>query len=793
MTERRKRVADDGEDMLGKVRRMGEGDAGRDVGPNLVEAISKVDETADSSIDTALEELADKLVDQVDAYESEILKILSDCVAYAPEKITVFSTLCGLLNVKRNQFGDAIVSRLVGDLNKRLKADDYDIVVRIVTFLADLGNANVLTFDSIAEFLFGFLDQATAQNLLSDFYVFCVMHTLPWIGGALHKDQPATLEGLMTNVEKYLNNRQKNHVKILGVWEQVEQHEQEDYMDSLWAQLKNMQEAEWRENHIDRHYAGFEKIFADAVAHNLPSVALPAFDSEVYKYPLPHVVFRLFANSDCPDDVPALPEGNTIERFLVEEELNWIISNNHLNVRLWSVPPCKSLLAYKKQNIVPLNHVIVEVIFSQLFRLPKTPHLELFYGALLIELCRGQSSSMPQVLAQAAELLYQRCRSLHPACLDRFHLSNFQYRWSWSDWVDCVDRPKYDRRQVFVREVLEKCMRLAYLEKLTPILPEELLPLLPEKPEVVYVLDDPAHPAHAQGETFTKLLADAQHSELLLELQADRLATPDDPNFRYDPDMIAVFTAVLIKRSSRTFSHTFASFTKHVDLFRKVAGGDREVQSTILRTVYDCWYKHKQMLGMLVDKLVKMRIIEPISIVRWLFCDEMKEEFHRSWMWELLYVAIFRLDCQFTIMQDELEQMQKKSSRVQKFEASPHFASKAEEETNGELADELTKLSETVAALDKDMREMLLDVCHKFTVCLTEQLVLINESMEENREEAEMKFQFLLGRFKQLFLANPEAMWKFADVLHADLFSTADIDRQIVEVYEQFRSLKCSS
>jgi hypothetical protein len=66
-----------------------------------------------------------------------------------------------------------------------------------------------------------------------------------------------------------------------------------------------------------------------------------------------------------------LPDSDAIERFLVEEDLNWIIDNNYTDWKLCA----RELLNYYRKETVPLNYVIIEAIFGQLFRLPKSPHL----------------------------------------------------------------------------------------------------------------------------------------------------------------------------------------------------------------------------------------------------------------------------------------------------------------------------------------------------------------------------------------------------------------------------------
>lgn len=47
-------------------------------------------------------------------------------------------------------------------------------------------------------------------------------------------------------------------------------HEQEDYLDCLWAQIMKLRSDDWTERHIMRHYVAFDGQLADALQHNLP-------------------------------------------------------------------------------------------------------------------------------------------------------------------------------------------------------------------------------------------------------------------------------------------------------------------------------------------------------------------------------------------------------------------------------------------------------------------------------------------------------------------------------------------
>lgn len=74
----------------------------------MIKLISKIDEVP-GALETNLEELANTLESHFDPYEGQIIDILMECAKYLPEKLTIFTTLIGILNSKSSQFGFNVI------------------------------------------------------------------------------------------------------------------------------------------------------------------------------------------------------------------------------------------------------------------------------------------------------------------------------------------------------------------------------------------------------------------------------------------------------------------------------------------------------------------------------------------------------------------------------------------------------------------------------------------------------------------------------------------------------------
>ncbi|CAI4221052.1 unnamed protein product [Auanema sp. JU1783] len=756
----------------------------------LQDIIARVGEkNGNATLESNLESLYEVLEKQgnIEKYKVVIADIVLTCVLAMPEKITLYSTFVGLLNSKYFNFGGEMIEKLNSEITTKMVASNYNHALYMILFVCDLGNSRVLTIDSIAEFLEGLVQAAfeESRQVRTDWFIYAVLHSLPFIGNELKEKKKENLDNILEGCERYIEDRKKPYVSLISVWESGTPHEQEEYLDCLWKQIKNLVAAEWKEKHIPRYQTSFANLLSNALQHNIPAFQA-CEDTKESVYPLPRVVFRLFDPTDCPESEasPVLPGAQTIERFLIEQDIIWILDNRAFDRKICA----EELVLYAKGVIdVPMSYVMLEVIFGQLFLLPNHTHTEVFYGSLLIEMCKILPNEMPQVLAQSAELLYQRCEGMQPLCVDRFidwfsfHLSNFQYKWSWSDWRDCLEFDTWNSKFIFAREVLEKCMRFSYYERVCEIVPKDFERLLPARPDIRFLLEDEGHPDNSLSLIFMNRFQNKATDEVMLgEIRGS--------DGEFDQRAFGVFFAVLLKLASKSVSHNLAALRRYHTTLKDVADVSEDFQEVILTTLYSCWKTNHQMIIILIDKLLKMQILDCAVVVNWIFSDDMKIETDRQWAFEVLNTALCGLSRHIKYVTRDVAFLEKKiASAPRKVKAENEDGDEPMEEENVEDKDqeELSALKEKLESLLDFQKTLFFDVIHKFIFVLTEHIV---NSEKDDTELETAWYSWMSGRMKQVFLMHYHELSKISGDLGKELF-TEVVDPLLIKIYDQFLAL----
>ena len=133
-----------------------------------------------------------------------------------------------------------------------------------------------------------------------------------------------------------------------------------------------------------------------------------------------------------------LPATESIERCIVYDIIEDLIYNFHTNHR--------ELIRYFDENLsfpdAPFNiyQVIMEVLVKNILRLPNPDLRVIYYGVLVMDLCRQYPKIIPPILGKAFYTLFDILELLDPECQSRFcnwfciHISNFDYKWNWKEW-----------------------------------------------------------------------------------------------------------------------------------------------------------------------------------------------------------------------------------------------------------------------------------------------------------------------------------------------------------------------
>ena len=643
-----------------------------------------------------------------------------------------------------------MIIQVVPSCQDCLKSCKWSNARYLLRFLADLVNCHVVSAGSLLQLLDNFVD-ATLEDgvpqVRRDWFAYSVLSALPWVGRELYEKKESELDRMLGSLESYIKRRRKIHHNALRVFQSDHPHPQEEYLDCLWHQIKRLRSDMWIEKHIIRPYLAFDSVLCEALQHNISGLVPPPHHPSTL-YPLPNVVFRMFDYTDCPEG-PILPGQHSIERWLIEEQLTHILMSNHKERK-----DCAAqLLSYPLKNKIPLEYIIVEVMFGQIFRLPNPQYLEITYGSIMIELCKLQPSTMPQVLAQATELLYERIGVMNVACFDRFvhwfayHLSNFQFRWSWDDWDDSLSQDPELPKPKFIREVLLKCLRLSYHQRVTDIVPDTFTGFLPDKPDPIFKFGVEQQPGYTASNNVVASIKNKCSPGELLEL----LREIESDSMRVD-----VFTQSLMYLGHKSFSHSFAAIAKFHPVFKSLADTE-ETQICVLKSVWDLWRNHHQMLVVLTDKLLKTGIVECAAVANWVFSKDMVAEFSKCYLWEIINITIRK-------MNKHVSKLSKEASEARRMiEDSESDSSDSENEDNKRnrrnrpvekpSEEAVEKLEERLEAAQADQKNLFLIIFQRFIMILSEHLVRCDTDAVDFKSPW---YQWTVGRLHQIFMLHHE-------------------------------------
>ena len=211
-------------------------------------------------------------------------------------------------------------------------------------------------------------------------------------------------------------------------------------------------------------------------------------------------------------------------------------------------------------------------------------------------------------------------------------------------------------RRGFMRKAVEYEIRLAYYDRISRTLPEDLqnpeAQILPgQAPGPDYEYDDPgschlsvngrglslmASPSianlyHGAAQSILDLLRGrSEVGDVMNALESHRNSLTENAHDAANIDSVLRSIAIqsLLHTGSRSFSHFLNAVERYLPLLRNLAAGgisssggapSLEARMDILTASAQFWKRNRQMVGIVFDKLMQYQIVDPTDVVSWSF------------------------------------------------------------------------------------------------------------------------------------------------------------------------------
>ncbi|KAJ6803538.1 nuclear cap-binding protein subunit 1-like [Iris pallida] len=613
--------------------------------------------------------------------KDEIFDLLLDCAEQLPQKIPFYGVLVGLINLENEDFAKGIVDAAHSRLQDALYAGNCNRIRIFLRFFTALMCSNVIlpgsiieTYEALLSSAATTLDEDTGNpswQSRADFYVSCILSSLPWGGAELVEQVPEEFERVMVGIQSYLSIRVHSDDTGLTIFESHDESslEKKDFLEDLWDRIQALSSDGWKAESVPRPHLSFESQLVDGTSHALSPIICPeqpqvsssrsaaSIEKEKHeamlKYPQRLCRLDIFPPSKAENMQP-------IDRFVVEEYL--------LDVLLFFNGCRKECASFMVGLPVPFRYeyLMAETIFSQLLLLPHAPFKPLYYTLVIIDLCKALPGAFPAVVIGAVRALFDRIADMDMECRTRLilwfshHLSNFQNIWPWEEWAHVTDLPKWAPQRVFVQEVLEREIRLSYWDKIkqsienAPAL-EELLPPKGE-PSFKYITEDDRENTvgHTLSAEFSNMVRARKTVQQLISWAEESIIQAHGHKVA-----VEVIIQTLLDIGSKSFTHLITVLERYGQIIAKLCP-DHDSQVLLIDEISTFWKNNTQMTAITIDRMMGYRLISNLAIVSWVFSPSNIDQFHLSDIsWEILRNAINKTYNRIADLRKEILSLQK--------------------------------------------------------------------------------------------------------------------------------------
>ncbi|KAF1957449.1 hypothetical protein CC80DRAFT_443692 [Byssothecium circinans] len=293
--------------------------------------------------------------------------------------------------------------------------------------------------------------------------------------------------------------------------------------------------------------------------------------------------------------------------------------------------------------------MVIDAIFSLLLKLPTPEHKLVYYHSLITQCCKVAPAAIAPSLGRAIRTIYKSLHAMDLELSHRFldwfshHLSNFEFRWRWTEWLEDLKLSNLEPKKAFIIAALDKEIRLSFAKRIRSTLPEPMNPLIPQRldednsPDFKY--DKPDTPYAAEGQKLlTQLRKKATHEEV--QVTIDRIHEQAREQGIEDvliPSTDAFVTAIC-RLGAKSLSHFLSCVERGRERLVNIAQESDTARRQIMASVVEYWKDQPGIAVRIIDLLLNYTILAPITVIQWVFGDYMGagEHLTESWVFEVV-------------------------------------------------------------------------------------------------------------------------------------------------------------